>query len=49
MRIGYFVWEYPPRIVGGLGTYAANICPAILDLGHDISVFTMNDGTRRER
>jgi len=49
MRIGYFVWEYPPRIVGGLGTYAENICPAILDLGHDISVFTVNDGTLKTR
>jgi glycosyltransferase involved in cell wall biosynthesis len=49
MRIGYFVWEYPPRIIGGLGTYAENICPAILDLGHDISVFTMNDGTLKTR
>ncbi len=49
MRIGYFVWEYPPRIIGGLGTYAENICPAILNLGHDISVFTVNDGTLRTR
>lgn len=49
MRIGYFVWEYPPRIVGGLGTYAENICPAIRDLGHDLSVFTMNDGTLKTR
>ena len=22
MRIGFFVWEYPPQLVGGLGTYA---------------------------
>jgi glycogen(starch) synthase len=49
MRIGFFVWEYSPRIVGGLGTYAENICPAIRDLGHDISVFTMNDGTLKTR
>ena len=49
MRLGYFIWEYPPRIVGGLGTYAENICPAILDLGHDISVFTVNDGTLKTR
>jgi glycogen(starch) synthase len=49
MRIGFFVWEYPPRIFGGLGTYAENICPAILDLGHNISVFTTNDGTLKTR
>ncbi|RZN43906.1 MAG: glycosyltransferase family 1 protein [Methanophagales archaeon ANME-1-THS] len=49
MRIGFFVWEYPPRIVGGLGTYAANMCPAMVKLGHDVSVFTMNDGTLKTR
>jgi len=49
MRIGYFVWEYPPRIVGGLGTYAENICPAMMDLGHEVSLFTMNDGTLKTR
>jgi glycogen(starch) synthase len=49
MRIGFFVWEYPPRIVGGLGTYAANICPAMVKLGHDVSVFTPNDGTLKTR
>jgi glycosyltransferase involved in cell wall biosynthesis len=49
MRIGFFVWEYPPRIVGGLGTYAANMCPAMVKLGHDVSVFTMNNGTLKTR
>jgi glycogen(starch) synthase len=49
MRIGFFVWEYPPRIVSGLGTYAENICQAMKKLGHDISVFTMNDGTLKTR
>lgn len=49
MRIGFFVWEYPPRIVGGLGTYAENMCHAMNDLGHDISVFTINDGTLKTR
>ena len=44
MRIGFFVWEYPPRIVGGLGTYAENMCQAMIDLGHEVSLFTLNDG-----
>jgi len=22
LRVGFFVWEYPPKLVGGLGTYA---------------------------
>ena len=49
MRIGFFVWEYPPHIVGGLGTYAVNITQAMVRQGHDVSVFTMNDGTLRTR
>jgi glycosyltransferase involved in cell wall biosynthesis len=49
MRIGFFVWEYPPRVVSGVGTYAENICQAMKNRGHDISVFTMNDGTLKTR
>jgi glycosyltransferase involved in cell wall biosynthesis len=49
MRIGFFVWEYPPRIVGGLGTYAENITQEMVKLGHDVSVFTLNDGTLNTR
>jgi glycosyltransferase involved in cell wall biosynthesis len=49
MRIGFFVWEYPPRIVGGLGVYAENITRAMVTLGHDVSVFTVNDGTLKTR
>lgn len=43
MRIAYFVWEYPPRLVGGLGTYAAEITKKFVELGHELTVFTMND------
>ena len=43
MRIAYFVWEYPPRLVGGLGTYAAEITKKFVELGHELVVFTMND------
>jgi glycogen(starch) synthase len=49
MRIGFFVWEYPPHIVGGLGVYAENITRAMVKLGHDVTVFTMNDGTLKTR
>jgi glycogen(starch) synthase len=45
LRIAYFVQEYTPRIVGGLGTYAQHMCPALVDLGHEVTVFTLNDGT----
>lgn len=43
MRIAVLVYEYPPKIVGGLGTYAAEITRKFVLLGHDVSIFTMND------
>ncbi|UCE15801.1 MAG: glycosyltransferase family 4 protein [Candidatus Bathyarchaeota archaeon] len=43
MKIAVFVYEYPPKIVGGLGTYAAEITRKFVLLDHDVSVFTMND------
>ncbi len=49
MRIGFFVWEYPPKIVGGLGTYAEYITREFVDIGNDVSVFTLNDGTMKTR
>jgi len=44
LRIGFFVWEYPPKLVGGLGTYAEYITREFVKLGHDVSVFTLNPG-----
>lgn len=44
LRIGFFVWEYPPALVGGLGTYAQYITREYVQLGHDVSVFTLNAG-----
>ena len=49
MRIGFFVWEYPPQIVGGLGTYAEYITREFVQLGHDVSVFTLNPGDLKTR
>jgi glycogen synthase len=43
MKIGVFVYEYPPKIVGGLGTYAAEITRKFVLMDHDVTVFTMND------
>ncbi len=40
------VYEYPPKIVGGLGTYAAEITRKFVLMDHDVTVFTMNDDTR---
>jgi len=44
LRIVFFVWEYPPVLVGGLGTYAENITRKLVDFDHDVSVFTLNPG-----
>ncbi len=44
MRIAYFVWEYPPLVVGGLGTYASDLVPRLSKFGNEISVFTLNNG-----
>ena len=49
MRIGFFVWEYPPKLVGGLGTYAEYITHEFVDIGHDVSVFTLNSGDLKTR
>ena len=43
MRIGFFVYEYPPQLVGGLGTYAEYMTRQYVDLGHDVTVFTLNN------
>ena len=45
MKIAFFIPEYPPRVISGLGRYAENICRAIQNRGHELTVFTMNDGT----
>ena len=45
MKMAVLVYEYPPKIVGGLGTYAAEITRKFVLLDHDVSVFTMNDDT----
>ncbi len=49
MMIGFFVWEYPPQIVGGLGTYAEYITREFIALGHDVTVFTLNPGNLKTR
>ena len=49
MRIAFFVYEYPPAIVGGLGTYAAYITTTLARQGHEVVVFTMNPGGTLEK
>jgi glycogen(starch) synthase len=49
LRIGFFVYEYPPQLVGGLGTYAEYITRQYVDIGHDVSVFTLNNNGLKTR
>jgi glycosyltransferase involved in cell wall biosynthesis len=49
LRIGFFVWEYPPRLVGGLGTYAEYVTHELVELGNDVTVFTLNSGDLRTK
>jgi glycogen(starch) synthase len=49
MRISFFVWEYPPAIVGGLGTYAEYITREFVSMGNDVTVFTLNPGELKTR
>jgi len=49
LRIGFFVWEYPPQLVGGLGTYADYITRELVELGHEVTVFTLNQGNLKTK
>jgi glycogen(starch) synthase len=49
LRIAFFVWEYPPQVVGGLGTYAEYITHELFELGHDVTVFTLNPGNLKTK
>jgi glycosyltransferase involved in cell wall biosynthesis len=44
MRIAFFCWEFWPRLVGGLGTYAIEITKKFVEMEHEVTVFTLNDG-----
>ncbi|MDE2991764.1 MAG: glycosyltransferase family 4 protein [Chloroflexota bacterium] len=39
MRIAIVTWEYPPHVVGGLGTYAGAMAAALRAAGHEVEVF----------
>lgn len=49
MNITFFVWEYFPRLVGGLGSYAIEITKKYEQLGNEVTVFTLNDGTLKTK
>jgi len=43
MKIIYFSWEFPPKIVGGLGTFAMEITQHLVKIGNEVVVFTLCD------
>lgn len=43
MNIVHFTWEYPPVIYGGLGTFAEELTKKQQFLGHNITVFSLNE------
>ena len=49
MNIALFTWEYPPKIIGGLGTYAHELTRQLVKMENNVVVFTMNDGTLKTR
>ncbi|MCD6593179.1 glycosyltransferase family 4 protein [Candidatus Bathyarchaeota archaeon] len=44
MEIVFFVYEFPPYVVGGLGTYAKYVTREFVKMGHDVTVFSMHAG-----
>lgn len=42
MEIVYFVCEFPPFVVGGLGTYAEYMSRELIKMGHDVTAFTLH-------
>jgi glycogen(starch) synthase len=48
MKIALFTWEYPPWLVGGLGTYAAYLTQEIAKAGESLTVYAANPGSLLE-
>jgi len=42
MKIAFVTFEYPPFLMGGAGVYAKHITQELVNLGHEITVFTPN-------
>ncbi len=40
MRVLELAWEYPPHIVGGIGSHVSALVPALRDLGAEVTVVT---------
>lgn len=42
MEIIFFIYEFPPYLVGGLGTYGEYITRELVKIGNDVTVFSMH-------
>lgn len=40
MRVALLSWEYPPRLVGGLGRHVHRLSTALAEAGHEVHVIT---------
>jgi len=43
VSVAHFSWEFPPKIWGGLGTFATELTKQQKTMGNDVSVFAVND------
>lgn len=43
IAITHFSWEFPPKIWGGLGTFATELTKKQKAMGHNVTVFAVND------
>ena len=42
MKILHISWEFPPTIVGGLGTFAMELTRKLVVMGNEVTVYTLN-------
>lgn len=49
LSIAHFSWEYPPKIWGGLGTFATELTKQQKTMGHNVSVFAVNDQNKMKQ
>lgn len=43
LSVAHFSWEFPPKIWGGLGTFATELTKQQKSMGHEVTVFALND------
>ncbi len=44
MKILVLIWEFPPRLVGGIARHGAELYPELVKLGHEIHLITVKSG-----